>query len=299
MTEDIKLTGIEESQSVRTVPLFTLRGLAITPKTKMELTVSRASSIASIKRSLQSEDKSLAVCFQYNSKDEKPGINDIYPIGILCEILNYNKEDDFTSSCIIAGICRFKILEIIESEEDKARLAKIEILPKPTVDSVVESEYVDIIKSAFQYALDNNDENKPQIISKDMPSNLVNLIKREKGLADLTDDLAQVLAIRNDVRIMLIGTIDPLERAKIVLSILNGYSYRQELERDLLEKAKSSMERSQKEYFLNEQLRIIKKELNPNDDFSDVDMFKSVWRTLIVRHVKKKDCAVKLARSIL
>lgn len=274
MTEDIKLTGTEESQSVRTVPLFTLRGLAITPKTKMELTVSRASSIASIKRSLQSEDKSLAVCFQYNSKDEKPGINDIYPIGILCEILNYNKEDDFTSSCIIAGICRFKILEIIESEEDKARLAKIEILPKPTVDSVVESEYVDIIKSAFQYALDNNDENKPQIISKDMPSNLVNLIKREKGLADLTDDLAQVLAIRNDVRIMLIGTIDPLERAKIVLSILNGYSYRQELERDLLEKAKSSMERSQKEYFLNEQLRIIKKELNPNDDFSDVDMFK-------------------------
>lgn len=273
MTKKTQAQIVDSEKDVRVLPLFSLRGLAITPKTKMELTVSRESSIASLKRSLEIEHKPLAVCFQYDIKDEKPLINDIYPIGVLCEVLDLEKDDEFTYTCHIAGVTRFKLLEIIENE-DKSRFAKVEILEKPVIDRVAESEYVDIIKSSFQYALSNKDENKESLISKDIPQDLVNLIQREQRLSDITDDLAQVLSIRNDMRIMLIGTIDPIERAKLILGILNGYSYRQELERNILEKAKISLERSQKEYFLNEQLRVIKKELNPDSDVSDVDMFK-------------------------
>ncbi len=273
MTKNTQAQVVDFKKDIRVLPLFSLRGLAITPKTKMELTVSRESSIASLKRSLEIEHKPLAVCFQYDIQDEKPQINDIYPIGVLCEVLDLEKDDEFTYTCHIAGVSRFKLLEITENE-DKSRFAKVEILKKPVIDRVVESEYVDIIKSSFQYALSNKDENKESLIAKDIPQDLINLIQREQCLSDITDDLAQVLSIRNDVRVMLIGTIDPVERAKIILGILNGFSYRQELERNILEKAKASLERSQKEYFLNEQLRAIKKELNPESDVSDVDMFK-------------------------
>lgn len=273
MTKNTQAQVVDLKKDIRVLPLFSLRGLAITPKTKMELTVSRESSIASLKRSLEIEHKPLAVCFQYDIQDEKPQINDIYPIGVLCEVLDLEKDDEFTYTCHIAGVSRFKLLEITENE-DKSRFAKVEILKKPVIDRVVESEYVDIIKSSFQYALSNKDENKESLIAKDIPQDLINLIQREQRLSDITDDLAQVLSIRNDVRVMLIGTIDPVERAKIILGILNGFSYRQELERNILEKAKASLERSQKEYFLNEQLRAIKKELNPESDVSDVDMFK-------------------------
>lgn len=273
MTKNTQAQVVDLKKDIRVLPLFSLRGLAITPKTKMELTVSRESSIASLKRSLEIEHKPLAVCFQYDIQDEKPQINDIYPIGVLCEVLDLEKDDEFTYTCHIAGVSRFKLLEITENE-DKSRFAKVEILKKPVIDRVVETEYVDIIKSSFQYALSNKDENKESLIAKDIPQDLINLIQREQRLSDITDDLAQVLSIRNDVRVMLIGTIDPVERAKIILGILNGFSYRQELERNILEKAKASLERSQKEYFLNEQLRAIKKELNPESDVSDVDMFK-------------------------
>lgn len=273
MTKNTQAQVVDFKKDIRVLPLFSLRGLAITPKTKMELTVSRESSIASLKRSLEIEHKPLAVCFQYDIQDEKPQINDIYPIGVLCEVLDLEKDDEFTYTCHIAGVSRFKLLEITENE-DKSRFAKVEILKKTVIDRVVESEYVDIIKSSFQYALSNKDENKESLIAKDIPQDLINLIQREQCLSDITDDLAQVLSIRNDVRVMLIGTIDPVERAKIILGILNGFSYRQELERNILEKAKASLERSQKEYFLNEQLRAIKKELNPESDVSDVDMFK-------------------------
>lgn len=273
MTKNTQAQVVDLKKDIRVLPLFSLRGLAITPKTKMELTVSRESSIASLKRSLEIEHKPLAVCFQYDIQDEKPQINDIYPIGVLCEVLDLEKDDEFTYTCHIAGVSRFKLLEITENE-DKSRFAKVEILKKTVIDRVVESEYVDIIKSSFQYALSNKDENKESLIAKDIPQDLINLIQREQRLSDITDDLAQVLSIRNDVRVMLIGTIDPVERAKIILGILNGFSYRQELERNILEKAKASLERSQKEYFLNEQLRAIKKELNPESDVSDVDMFK-------------------------
>ena len=152
MTKNTQAQIVDSEKDVRVLPLFSLRGLAITPKTKMELTVSRESSIASLKRSLEIEHKPLAVCFQYDIKDEKPLINDIYPIGVLCEVLDLEKDDEFTYTCHIAGVTRFKLLEIIENE-DKSRFAKVEILERPVIDRVAESEYVDIIKSSFRICI--------------------------------------------------------------------------------------------------------------------------------------------------
>ena len=276
MTQELK-EQTQNIEGITTLPLMTLRGLTITPHTKMQMTVSRETSLCSIRKSLNGENAQqlLAVCAQYDEKEEKPGMSGIYPIGVLCEVVEFHKEDEFSAKCLISGIKRFKLLEIKESDDGLYREAKIEILEDPKLDRVHEKEQLDILRSSFQYALDNESQAVSSLLGKDIPRSYIKQLLAEKSLSVLTDELSQVLSVGNDMRIMLLGAVDPIERCKIILSILNGYSYKQELERKILEQAKASMEKSQKDYFLNEQLRIIRKELNSEfDDDSEVETFK-------------------------
>ena len=88
--------------------------------------------------------------------------------------------------------------------------------------------------------------------------------------------LTQVLKLDFQTRLMLLSSTNPVERGRIIISALNGYSYRSELEGHILDLAKKSMEKNQKEYFLAEQLKAIKKELGVNvTEDDDIEQFKT------------------------
>ena len=160
-------------------------------------------------------------------------------------------------------------------------MAEIEIVDEVSVDEKTAFDYISTLRSSMQYAMDNSLEAIKPLIGQSVPKNIISTLLDESDLSVLTDELAQILTLDASNRLMLLGNLNPVERAQFLISFLNGYSYKNELERHLIEQAKASMERNQKEYFLNEQMRIIKKELKLDyDDASDVKSFRDRLKTL-------------------
>ncbi|MBQ8478586.1 MAG: endopeptidase La, partial [Succinivibrio sp.] len=125
-------------------------------------------------------------------------------------------------------------------------------------------------------AIDSSDKTARALIEESVPKHLIKTILEETSLSKLTDMLTQVLKLDFQTRLMLLSSTNPVERGRIIISALNGYSYRSELEGHILDLAKKSMEKNQKEYFLAEQLKAIKKELGVNvTEDDDIEQFKT------------------------
>ncbi len=290
----VNISTLLADKSVHTIPLLAIRGLTITPHTKMQLTISRNESVKSVRQALALENQLLAVCCQYDEKEENPQFDGLYPFGVIASILEVKEKDQFSISCLISGLKRFKLNKLIESDENSCRMAEIEIVDEVSVDEKTAFDYISTLRSSMQYAMDNSLEAIKPLIGQSVPKNIISTLLDESDLSVLTDELAQILTLDASNRLMLLGNLNPVERAQFLISFLNGYSYKNELERHLIEQAKASMERNQKEYFLNEQMRIIKKELKLDyDDASDVKSFRDRLKTLdapseVIERIKRE-----------
>ena len=83
----VNISTLLADKSVHTIPLLAIRGLTITPHTKMQLTISRNESVKSVRQALALENQLLAVCCQYDEKEENPQFDGLYPFGVIASIL--------------------------------------------------------------------------------------------------------------------------------------------------------------------------------------------------------------------
>ncbi|MCI7784264.1 MAG: endopeptidase La, partial [Succinivibrio sp.] len=156
------------------------------------------------------------------------------------------------------------------------RQARVQVLPEEECEPKDIADTQSVIKSSLQYAIDSSDKTARALIEESVPKHLIKTILEETSLSKLTDMLTQVLKLDFQTRLMLLSSTNPVERGRIIISALNGYSYRSELEGHILDLAKKSMEKNQKEYFLAEQLKAIKKELGVNvTEDDDIEQFKT------------------------
>lgn len=247
-------------------PLITLRGLIVVPHATVQIVAAREQSIEACKQALLGEDNDLAVFCQRNDNAENPGKEGIYPIGLICKVSNGQYKDADTYKSLIRGYARVRLVEIVDDPKKKFRQARVEFLPDVKPEPKVWRRYADTLQASLLQALANSDNSVRPFIDKAVPEELVNRIKRETNLDKLTDMLGQVLIMDNSEKILLLSLNDPVERAKVLITRLNGYSYKTELDNRIREEAKISMERNQKEYFLNEQMKAIRRELNTEFD---------------------------------
>lgn len=257
-----KASGVkpETLSGEMTLPLITLRALTITPHSKLQITAARTSSIAAFSKAQEDEDHNVAVFCQLNEADETPDFKDLHRTGVLCKLLSMSKRDESTMQCLISGFSRIKLIEIFDTDKDY-REAKIAVLEEPLVP---ENELLDIkgvLKSCLQYAIESSDKTIRALIEDSVPKHLITSVLEEESLSVMTDMLTQILKLDVQTKLMLLSTLNPAERGRILISSLNGYSYKSEIENRILDQAKRSMEKNQKEYFLSEQLKSIKKEL--------------------------------------
>ena len=256
-----KASGVkpETLSGEMTLPLITLRALTITPHSKLQITAARTSSIAAFSKAQEDEDHNVAVFCQLNEADETPDFKDLHRTGVLCKLLSMSKRDESTMQCLISGFSRIKLIEIFDTDKDY-REAKIAVLEEPLVP---ENELLDIkgvLKSCLQYAIESSDKTIRALIEDSVPKHLITSVLEEESLSVMTDMLTQILKLDVQTKLMLLSTLNPAERGRILISSLNGYSYKSEIENRILDQAKRSMEKNQKEYFLSEQLKSIKKE---------------------------------------
>lgn len=234
-------------------PLLPLRDVVVFPHMVIPLFVGREKSIIALERAMEN-GKQIALVAQHDASTEEPGEKDIYQIGVLANILQLLKLPDGTVKVLVEGKQRIHLQKIME---DECFSAVVE--PMPTT-SVEENEARVAIRT-----LTTEFENYSKINSKVAPEALGQLRAIEE-LDRLVDTIAGFLELKLEDKQFLLESDDLNERLDHVLSFMEAELDMHRVEKKIRGRVKKQMEKSQREYYLNEQMKAIQNELGESEE---------------------------------
>ena len=260
--DDERKTG-GSGEEPRVVPLLPLRDIVVFPHMVVPLFVGRAKSIQALEDAMAGS-RELMLSAQRQAGQEEPSAEDIYPLGTLGTIIQLLRLPDGTVKVLVEGKSRARI-ESFESNDPYFSVA-LEELPDPAVETPESDGLVRSVRSTF--------ENYSKL-NKKAPAELLSTIGAIDDPGKLADSIVVHLNLKLEDRQALLEILDPVERLEDVYSRMQAEIEVLEVERKIRGRVKKQMERSQKEYYLNEQMRAIQKELGDRDEskseFAELD----------------------------
>lgn len=240
-----------------TLPLLPLRDLIIFPHMMMPLFVGRDRSIRALEEAMTNQTDIILVA-QRDAKTNSPQPKDIYDIGTVGSIIQLLRLPDGTVKVLVEGKGRVQIDEYVN--QDKFYTAKATILEEIEAAPLETQALVRSVKTTFENYVKLNKRIPPEILMR------VSSIEEASELADIV--VAQ-LNLKIEDKQKLLEVIDPGSRLEELLNIMTGEIEILEVEKRIRSRVKKQMEQSQKEYYLNEQMQAIQKELGDKDDFQE------------------------------
>ncbi len=255
------VTDNEGNTRTAKFPLITLRSIVITPSANVQLIAARENTVLTLQEALKS-DKNIAVFTQLADSDVRPTKDELGRVGVVAKVLSaaYNDKEQYRAT--IRGYERVVISRIIDDPADQVRHVEVKFLKEVEVDPVIEKRYIDALRNALDNALEVQKHGGRNIIEKNIPSELIVAVRELAVLGQLADGLAQILNLPFFDKKYILETLNPVARAKAVIAFLNNFSYKAEVDKKIAEDARAAMDRSQRDFYLNEQLKAIKRELN-------------------------------------
>ena len=240
------------------IPLLPLRDVVIFPSVVTPLFVGREKSISAL-QSAMAGDKQIMLVAQKSAQQDDPKLGDLYPIGTLSTILQLIKLPDGTLKVLVEGNQRASI----ESLEASDEYMSVQV---STIDEETESKEVDhflpSLKKQFQEYVKLTRKATPEVL------NTVNAID---SLSRLTDTLVGHLSIDISQKQEILEMISLTDRASRILEHLDSQLDLSKVEKKIRGRVKTQMEKSQKEYYLNEQMKALKKELGEIDEAEEAE----------------------------
>ncbi len=263
-----------------TLPLLITRGAIIFPGTQSAIDVGRDFSMGAIDAGKNQTDSLIFVTSQVNEDVDNPTENDVYKVGTLCHIISISTRDDYYK-IRIEGVERVNLSSIKFDENGRIFIAEGTVFPLPEIDEEKNDEIITLIKKEI--------DEYPDLVMK-MPKTISNLISRTKSaqiacyaIASFTD-----APLRTKQSLLESNSYDELvEYAKI---LLKGEQQKTEIDRGIQDSVRESAEKSQREYFLREKMKAIKKELGEDVESSNSPdaILEKLENKPYPEHVKKK-----------
>jgi len=239
------------------VPLLPLRGLLVFPTMILHLDVGREKSVSALEKAMM-EDQKIFLVAQKQVNIDDPNPQDIYRIGTLAKINQMLKLPNGTFRVLVEGIKRGEIIEFVEKSDDF--VVKIEELEEVRGDQTEEEAMKrTLLKQFSQYikvSTKLNEETLTTVSDIDHPGRLADMI-------------ASHLSLKVKDKQTLLQTLDVIERIKHLINLISSENEVLKLEKKISKRVRSSMEKTQKEYYLREQLKAIQKELGEYDQKTD------------------------------
>ena len=247
-----------ESESGRSVlPLLPLRDIIIFPHMVTPLFVARAKSIRALEMAMDGEKK-IFLATQKDPQVDEPKGEDLFDVGTIGQIIQMLKLPDGTVKVLVEGRNRARIDNLL-SEED-VFLAEVEVLVDLPVELSAEIEALSrSLAELFETYVN---------LSKKVPSEVASSVSASVDPARLSDIVIAHLNVRVVEKQDLLAQADPVIRLEEIIGLLAREVEILQIEKKIRSRVKGQMERSQKEYYLNEQMRAIQKELGESDEFS-------------------------------
>ncbi|MBP3961429.1 MULTISPECIES: endopeptidase La [Paenibacillus] len=237
----------------RRMPLLPLRGLLVYPSMVLHLDVGREKSVRALDRAML-DDHMILLCSQSEVNIEEPSQEDIYRVGTAARVRQMLKLPNGTIRVLVEGVVRAEIVDYLPNDD----------YYEVTIKELPEAESTDPEIDALMRTVLNQFEHYINLSKKVTPETLaaVSDIDEPGRLADvISSHLSLKIKDKQDI----LETIDVRERLERLLDILNNEREVLELERKISQRVKKQMEKTQKEYYLREQMKAIQKELGEKE----------------------------------
>jgi len=248
------MTKKPESQSYAVLPL---RDIVVFPHMIVPLFVGREKSVRALDE-VMGENKQILLVAQKDAGEEEPTSDDIHPVGTIGSVLQLLKLPDGTVKVLVEGGARARIVKFEDGQDYfRAQAVQIEDVPSDAreVEALARSLY-----SQFEHYVKLNKKIPPEVLVSlnqiDDPSKLADTVASH--LANKVSDKQELLEMTN--------VVERLERA---FSLMEGEIGVMQVEKKIRSRVKRQMEKTQREYYLNEQMKAIQRELGEGEDGKD------------------------------
>jgi ATP-dependent Lon protease len=247
----------KESGGSTRVPLLPLRDIIVFPHMVVPLFVGRQRSIRALEEATQKQGP-IFLSSQKDAKTNEPAEDDIYKIGTLGTVVQMLKLPDGTVKVLIEGKRRAQIARFVDNPE----FFLVDVEEAPEVND--RNTEVEALTREVHTTFENYVK-----LKKKIPPEMVMSVSSIDDPGRLADTIVAHLGIKLEDRQNLLETFNAAERLEKVLGHMRAEIEILEVERRIRSRVKKQMERSQKEYYLNEQMRAIQKELGEKDEFKN------------------------------
>jgi ATP-dependent Lon protease len=256
-SDDDRNDPAEPEGNRQTVPLLPLRDIVVFPHMVVPLFVGREKSVRALDQAMQG-DRSLLLSAQTDARTDNPGPDDVHELGTLGTIVQLVKLPDGTVKVLVEGKRRARI-DGFEASDD---FFLVNVVPvEEEVDADVEVEaLMRTIASAFEAYVKLN---------KKVPPEMVSTVQSITDAGRLADTIVAHLNLKIEDKQRILEITNPRDRLEEVYALMQGEIDVLQVEGRIRSRVKKQMERSQKEYYLNEQMRAIQKELGEKDEFKN------------------------------
>ncbi|MGZ3479694.1 MAG: endopeptidase La, partial [Myxococcaceae bacterium] len=254
-----------------TVPLLPLRDIIVFPHQVVPLFVGREKSIAALKEAMAHkgpDDKAaIFLAAQKKAKTNDPGVDDIYAFGTLGHVIQLLPLPDGTVKVLVEGVKRARVRQFVRGEQpDRGEPAQqffvveVDEVEEQSEKTVELEALVRSVQSVFEAFVKLN---------KRIPPEMLMQVASIDDPARLADTIAVQLSLKLNDRQALLETENAAKRLEKLYELMQGEIEILQVEKKIRTRVKKQMEKTQKEYYLNEQMQAIQKELGERDEFKN------------------------------
>jgi ATP-dependent Lon protease len=278
MAQEHTESGLRKDQS-NVVPVLPLRDVVVYPHMVIPLFVGRDKSILALDSAMQS-NKQILLAAQKSADVDDPVISDMYGIGTLANILQLLKLPDGTVKVLVEGGERVKIVEFVEQDEFFS--ARLEALAD-TVD--LAGREIDVLMRSATNLFDQYVK-----LNKKVPPEVLTSLSSIDDPSRLADTIAAHMSLKLEEKQRVLEMPNVRERLEHLMGLMEGENDILQMEKRIRGRVKRQMEKNQREYYLNEQMKAIQKELGEMDDAPNEieDLTKKIENAGMTKEAKDK-----------
>ena len=279
----------ESGPESRILPVLPLRDIVVFPHMVVPLFVGRDKSVRALEE-VMLRDKKILLATQKNSTDDDPAPDAIYDVGVVAHVLQLLKLPDGTVKVLVEGKSRAKIArftsqadyfeaEVTAIEEDDGQVHEAEALSRAVVE-----QFENYIK-----------------LNKKVPPEALASIPQIAEPGKLADSIAAHLSVKIADKQQLLEVFNIVKRLEKVFALMEGEISVLQVEKKIRSRVKRQMEKTQREYYLNEQMKAIQRELGEQDDSRDelIELEKRIKKTKLSKEARTKaDGELKKLRNM-
>ena len=241
------------------LPMLPLRDVVVYPHMVLPLFVGRAKSIAALDAAMEN-DEPVFLLAQKNPNNEDPGAEDLYRIGTLANVLQVLKLPDGTVKVLVEGTRRAEVVEVDDSGD------YFTVAARPLAEDEGAGSDAEALRRTLLAQFDQFSK-----LNKKIPAEMISTIHGITENSRLVDTIAAHLQLKLEQRQEILEIADVAERIEHLLAQLESELDILQVEKRIRGRVKRQMEKSQRDYYLNEQVKAIQKELGEGDEREELD----------------------------